>query len=98
MGAVNVHRSKDSSTSGRTLEEYLVHAIDLADIHHQLRAVYVQRGQRFRVGIGSICRRGRVSEIRRIVAGIAAVLPGIPSTCSARNSRSWLVGVTVHRQ
>jgi hypothetical protein len=63
---------------GRTLEEYLVHAIDLAGILHQLCAVYVQRGQQFRVGIGSICRRGQVSEIRRIVAAIAAVLPGIP--------------------
>jgi len=63
---------------GRTMEEYLVHAIELADILHQLCAVYVQRGQKFRVGIGSICRRGQVSEIRRIVAGIAAVLPGIP--------------------
>src|SRR5205814_1416685 len=63
---------------GRTLEDYLIHAIDLADILHQLRAVYAQRGKNFRVGIGSICRRGQVWGIRRIIAGIAAVLPGIP--------------------
>jgi hypothetical protein len=55
-----------------------VHAIDLADILYQVRAVYAQSGPNLRVGIGSICHRGHVAEIRRIVAAIAAVLPGIP--------------------
>lgn len=63
---------------GRTLEDYLIHAIELADIVYELRAVYVQRRKTFRVGIGSICRRGQAWEIRRIIAAIAAVLPGIP--------------------
>src|SRR5207247_9591249 len=39
---------------------------------------YRRRRQSFRVGIGSICRRAQVPEIRRIVMDIAAALPGIP--------------------
>lgn len=63
---------------GRTLEDYLRHAIDLAGIIHDLAAVYASRGLSFRVGLGSLCRRGQSTEIRRIVAGVAAVLPGVP--------------------
>jgi hypothetical protein len=32
----------------------------------------------FRVGIGSLCRRNRVSHIAPVVDAVAAVLPGIP--------------------
>ena len=39
--------------------------------------MYARRGQTFRVGLGSICRRGHVAEIRRIVAGVASVLPAL---------------------
>jgi hypothetical protein len=63
---------------GRTVTDYLRHAIDLADVLYALADVYRRRRQSFRVGIGSICRRAQVPEIRRIVAAIAAVLPGIP--------------------
>ncbi len=68
----------DPVLQGRTLDDYLRHAIDLAGILHDLAAVYTRRRQTFRVGLGSICRRNQVAEIRRIVAGVAAVLPGIP--------------------
>ena len=62
---------------GRTLDDYLRHAIDLAGILYDLAAIHARRGQTFRVGLGSICRRGHVAEIRRIVAGVASVLPGL---------------------
>ncbi len=58
--------------------DYLRHVIDLADVLYALADIYRRRRQSFRVGIGSICRRAQVPEIRRIVAAIAAVLPGIP--------------------
>jgi hypothetical protein len=63
---------------GRTVEDYLRHAVELAGILYDLAAVYRKRGLTFRVGLGSICRRGQASEIHRIVASVATVLPGIP--------------------
>src|SRR5213592_2381391 len=63
---------------GRTVVDYLRHVIDLADVLYALADLYRQRRQSFRVGIGSICRRAQVPEIRRIVSAIAASLPGIP--------------------
>ena len=63
---------------GRTVLDYVRHVIDLADVLYALAAVYRQRRQSFRVGIGSICRRAQAPEIRRIVTAIAAALPRIP--------------------
>jgi hypothetical protein len=45
---------------------------------YALADVYRQRCQSFRVGIGSICRRAQVPEIRRTVTAIATALLGIP--------------------
>jgi hypothetical protein len=63
---------------GRTLDDYVRHAIELADVLYSLADVYARRGQPFRVGLGSICRRGQVADIRRIVSGVADILPGLP--------------------
>jgi hypothetical protein len=63
---------------GRTVMDYLRHAVDLAAVLYDLAEIYRHRGQTFRVGIGSICRRDQTPEIRRIVAAVAAVLPGLP--------------------
>ena len=63
---------------GRTVDDYLRHAVDLADIIYELAAVYNHLGIPFRVGVGSICRRAQVDEVRRIVAAVAAVLPNVP--------------------
>ena len=56
---------------GRTVDDYLRHAVDLADIIYELAAVYNRRGIPFRVGVGSICRRAQVDEVRRIVAAVS---------------------------
>jgi hypothetical protein len=63
---------------GRTVDDYLRHAVDLADIIYELAAVYTRRGIPFRVGVGSICRRAQVDEVRRIIAAVATVLPNVP--------------------
>ena len=63
---------------GRTVDDYLRQAVDLADIIYELAAVYNRRGIPFRVGVGSICRRAQVDEVRRIIAAVATVLPNVP--------------------
>jgi hypothetical protein len=72
---------------GRTLDDYFRHAIELADVLYSLADVYARRGQPFRVGLGSICRRGQVTEIRRIVSGVADILPGLPPSPLRRQTR-----------
>jgi hypothetical protein len=64
---------------GRDVEDYLRHAIDIAEWVYELRDVYAARGQGddFRVCIGSLCRRNAVAEIRAIVNNVAAVMPGL---------------------
>ena len=64
---------------GQTVEDYLRHAIDIADWVYALRDVYAARGQAadFRVCIGSLCRRNAVVEILEIVNNVCAVLPDL---------------------
>jgi hypothetical protein len=64
---------------GQTVEDYLRHAIDIADWVYELQDVYVARGRAddFRVCLGSLCRRDGVADIRAIVSNVATVLPGV---------------------
>ncbi len=68
-----------SVLQGQTVEDYLRHAIDIADWVYALRDVYAARGQAadFRVCIGSLCRRNAVVEILEIVNNVCAVLPDL---------------------
>jgi hypothetical protein len=63
---------------GRTVDDYLRHAVDLADIIYELAPVHNRRGIPFRVGVGSICRRAQVDDVRHIIAAVATVLPNVP--------------------
>lgn len=64
---------------GQTVDDYLRHAIDIADWAYGLHDVYTARGQGdvFRVCIGSLCRGNAVAEILDIVNNVCAVLPGL---------------------
>ena len=55
---------------GRDVEDFLRHAIDIAEWVYELRDVYAERGKGddFRVCIGSLCRRNAAAEIRAIVS------------------------------
>ncbi len=60
---------------GFTADEYRLHARELAPVITDMQQFY---GEGFRVGIGSLCRRTRVSEIQEIVATVGRELPGVP--------------------
>lgn len=64
---------------GLRLTEYARMTVAMAELVYTLRDYYAARGSPdFRVGIGSICRRGQTATIREIVDLVAAMLPGIP--------------------
>jgi hypothetical protein len=82
------------SVQGYTVDDYVRHAEQLAPLVSKLRnwtynrhsyglgevdeSVLDRWHEQFRVGIGSLCRRNRVSHIAPIVDAVAAVLPGVP--------------------
>jgi hypothetical protein len=82
------------TVEGYTVDDYVRHAEQLAPLIFKLRnwtynchsygrgevneSVLSRWHDEFRVGIGSLCRRNRVSHIAPIVDPVATVLPDIP--------------------
>lgn len=82
--------------------DYERHAAELAPLIREMKAHY---GRNFRVGIGTLCRRASVREIREVVHAVAAVLPdtdlhlwgvklsaiqkGLPSQVGSVDSAAW---------
>lgn len=62
---------------GWTIEDYQCHANELKPLISEMQHVY-QGDERWRVGIGTLCRRASVAMIHDVVRAVSEVLPGVP--------------------
>lgn len=58
---------------GWDTEDYVRHAIALKPLLEEMRAYY---GEKFKVGIGTLCARASNKQIKEIVEAVSGVLPG----------------------
>lgn len=62
------------TVQGWNTADYERHAAELAPLIAEMKAHY---GSGFRVGIGTLCRRASVQQIREVVRAVGDVLPGV---------------------
>jgi hypothetical protein len=74
----NVHRNEDwiwvPTIQGWHTDEYRRHAREMNPLIQHMHRCY---GPKFRVGIGTLCRRASVQQIHEVVGAVCSELPGI---------------------
>lgn len=64
---------------GWHIDDYLRHAEELLPLARRMRAYYTRQGNpHFRLGIGTLCRRGSVQPIQKIINAVACLLGDYP--------------------
>lgn len=64
----------------RVPEDYERHAEELTPLVAEMRSHYeaTGRGEAFRVGIGTLCRRASTTEVHQVARAVSAILPNTP--------------------